>query len=367
MNNLLPVELEPIDNYTYGDLFSLSLKLQLQPVDDKIQLYSRIKEFLKSPEWQIMRGKIQPKTWLRVYKNKSIDQIEKSIERRSKGNQHFNDVFTLMLNRETLYFDDYFVFYHLYTCSSILYDVQTVLFSYAYDIPLDRNMVLPRFFRKIYNRFKTTDDVSKYIQATFDGDHDDDVRNALMSVACSLDPDDDIGPEVNPMKNFNRGYITCDINYIPLLKKILVKCGSDDPDKLLLEIVSALTSYKVSDAYLNDGNFGYYNENNGQMIQIFVKKNFVDLIAYDSLPYGNPTGVSKLSDYISAKGECSRGQARLLADPKYFSDSKLIKTFHYAPSEIVHNLRQVFLDRLKDVLKPILGDKSKLRFVIENN
>ena len=104
----------------------------------------------------------------------------------------------------------------------------------------------------------------------------------------------------------------------------------------------------------------------GHMLQIFIRKDIVDDVAYSSRPLGVPTGHKRISELFD-RGEVS-GQARLFMSPELFTDESKTRIFYYCSSQEYSSTRVCFIEKLRDLFKPITDDpvlRKKARYSIK--
>jgi phage anti-repressor protein len=277
---------------------------------------------------------------------------------KKKHNSHVLWCFHLMLQREHLCSNsDYVVFYHSFVYSHVLFDVQTAIAEIIYNLEPNINRVVPRLSKK---PFKDTNiDTIKQLLASEEMDnHSTQSRALLLSAVCSLFA----VIEINLISTFTVGYSCKDMNYLKLLKDLLLECNANEEviDKLVNVILTnEYVKEPVRDGYFKRPQFSCSrNDDCGQMLQLFIHKSILDKITYISEPFGVP--------YTGIESNCAAAtnQVRILVSPEYFMNHNLVKTYRYAANENTHKNRMQFISFLKELLtKELFSTPEKIKIV----
>ncbi len=278
--------------------------------------------------------------------------------------QHMINCIKLMLYREQLYGHEWIAFYHSYNYPCLIYDTQTVIAEILYNLPHSRNNFIPRLFRKTYNKFSDISAILSELSRADVNDHDKSIRAALLSVTCSILADDMQKSEMSICTYFKNGYSCQDVDYYAILIRLLTSCGAtkDQANTLLVQLLDVYKTHKIHEYYV-PGRVPYILSappSVGNIVQIFVRKDLVDRLVYDSKPYGKPAHMEQgsLASTIDRTGQCDGGQARLLADPHYFMNPAQIKTFHYDSVHSLYLTRQQRLDQVRDIVAPLFANSD---------
>jgi hypothetical protein len=188
-------------------------------------------------------------------------------------------------------------------------------------------------------------------------DHDPSFREVAISCSLSLHSP---SSEVPPIRYFEKGFSCDDVNFFEILLSLLLRLGADPgrADALALAIAD------IGDAY-NLGGYLFRNPNNvpqdesyapGQMLQIFIRVDCVDDIAYGCQPFGEYDELlNPLSEYMT-RADAPDGQARIFWHPSLFLDPTKTKVYHYAGDESVHERRSSLQSALAVALRPLVVD-----------
>eukprot|EP00047_Mylnosiga_fluctuans_P014185 m.36148 g.36148 ORF g.36148 m.36148 type:complete len:704 (-) comp5375_c0_seq2:2188-4299(-) len=322
---------------------------------------------------------------------------------------HLAWVFRRMLQREQEHFKDYVVFYHSYSYAAILYEVQAAVARALYDLE-PTFAPLPRLLKKPFDSSPALDILMAEFKRMSGQDHNPAFRAVAISVSNSLFG---FGSEAPPISCFRGGYSCTDLSFRQALLNILTSCGL--PAAMLTDVADNVV--RVAKEFGMGGNYaplpterssasggggrgrghgrkfarydpgpahGYAPPlpNQGHMLQIFVHKDTVDHVAYQSHAMGVPVETTEpLSSFLrnadprpdrrggmgglaaGVTAACN-GQARVFMHPSVFTDPKRALLYHYcANDELMHDgpkSRAAFLQRLDQALSPIVGSVDGL-------
>eukprot|EP00727_Mastigamoeba_balamuthi_P013645 m51a1_g8903 hypothetical protein (777) ;mRNA; f:740566-743243 len=282
--------------------------------------------------------------------------------------------FQTMLEREQELGADYFVFYHSYSLAELLYEVQAELARAVYDLP-DDFAPLPRLLHRPFHGKPTLELLMEDFRHMSSQDHDPAFRALAISASCSLFA---TSTEAPPTSCFRSGYSCGDLSFRGLLTSTLEAVGvpqGEVAEALADELVDigdrhrvVTWPYKRSDSGRRGAHavMGAAAGPAGHMLQVFVHKDHVDSIAYESLPMGVPTGRGPLSELLAA-GRID-GQARVFMHPAVFTDTTKSRLFHYCADmglscmdPAVAGSRGALVQDLRKALSLITGDYRALR------
>jgi hypothetical protein len=294
--------------------------------------------------------------------------------------------FTDMVCREQELWGTHVCFYHSYSFAAIIYEVQAAIARGLYDLPMSF-APLPRLLKKPFDGRPTMDMLMEDFKRMPAQDHNAEFRAVAISVSCSLFG---FGSEAPPLSCFRSGYSCTDLSFRGALEHVLVECGL--PRRELDSVINRVV--EVSNRYGLMGNYAKHSDprrhplmlgmggarSAGHMLQIFVRKDVVDHIAYRSEPMGVPIkspvpisvflsgeGTARASRVGDPSGPCN-GQARIFMHPAVFTDPTASQIFHYCANEEFMNpdptkpgSRGAYVQELHAALAPILGSADGLR------
>ena len=294
----------------------------------------------------------------------SVEQLITPKTVAAANASYIKNNFALMLQREQMYFDNFFVFYHSYSHAHIIYELNSALAPLAYNVssdfaPLPRLMLGP---------FADMPELSMLIEG-FKGmkskDHDSKYRSLAISVSTSLFSSSSEAP---PTTVFTSGYSCTDLNFRSIIEMCLRNCNV--PPQRVPSLTDAIinvgkkhgldmSAYSgAGGMFAPYGGVGASSKNFGHMLQIFVRKDYIDDVAYSSHPYGVHTG-KLLSDCLS-RGDVN-GQARIFMNPELFTDTTKTHIFYYCSNPQFFNKRKAFVQDLRNVLKELFENAENAR------
>ena len=279
-----------------------------------------------------------------------------------QGSTHPQKCFKGMLDREKEHCGEFVCFYHSYSFIALLYEVQACVARTLYGLPNDfaptaRLLKAPFFgkphVRVLLDQFSTMHGM----------DHNPAFREVAISCSVSL-----YSPrsEAPPMRCFEQGYSCADLSFHGVMIKVFKDLGASDEvaAQLCKDVATVGDNYNLSgDLFRADHVASHRSGKPGHMMQVFIRVDCVDDVAYGSQPGGVfETASNPLSTYLTAKN-APDGQARIFWHPSLFLDPSKVKVYHYAADEKVHGRNRVQLqEELRVALKPLLGDaKTALR------
>uniref|UniRef100_A0A7S2L2E3 Uncharacterized protein n=1 Tax=Zooxanthella nutricula TaxID=1333877 RepID=A0A7S2L2E3_9DINO len=264
--------------------------------------------------------------------------------------KHAWECFSDMWRNEALFSGDFVSFYHSYSSAALIYEVQAALATVLADFD-SRNAPLPRLFA---GDFADTPDVASLVErfsADFAGhkrDHDEGFRKVALSAVCSCAAR---GPELSVAKVWHRGYTCKDVKFSGILRDVLVRSGF--PEAVASALLPAIVAL-AGETGLDAAPFGgqpCLSGNAGHLLQIFVRRDLVDELAYASLPYGVlDEERMPLSSWLNGDNNFNFGQARLLASPDVFMDQSRVRMHVFSADPTFNLKRRSFQRRLQRML-----------------
>jgi hypothetical protein len=250
------------------------------------------------------------------------------------------------------------VFYHSYSLAALIYELQSCLAKYVYDIRTP-----PPFPRLLAAPFHEKPSLSMLIdefRSLHQQDHDPRFRALAISASVSLFGEETEAP---PTTSFEMGYSCTDLSFRGLLLAVLSACQLDHDlvDDVADEIVRIGGKYGLqTHPYVSKQTHSAPKVLCGQLLQIFIHRDFVDDICYASLPYGVPVTHSVPLSEKLLLGPAT-GQARVFMHPDIFSDQSRGIIYHYAADrEYAEIGRDQMHEEMRTALSPIVGDPVAL-------
>lgn len=268
---------------------------------------------------------------------------------------HRGKCFRQMIARETQHCGEFVCFYHSYSFAELMYEVQATIARVVYGLPDDFSPV-PRLLKKPFKG-------KPHIQVLLDNfsklqgqDHDSGFREVAISVSVSLSAP---GSEAPPMSVFDAGYSCNDLSFNGIMATMLTKCGcpSGQTASLIKKIADIGSKYNLDGHLYDPSAKSARSSKPGQMLQIFIRVDCVDDVAYGSHAYGvyDPAR-NPLSKYL-LEDRAPDSQGRVFWHPTLFLDDSKVKVYHYPADESYANKGKMNLQKeLFDALNPIMFD-----------
>lgn len=275
--------------------------------------------------------------------------------------------FERMIQREQEFDDRFCVFYHHYNGAALLYEVQTEIARYAFDLP-DSFAPLPRVF---LGHFKdcTLDRLKASFAACKGQDHDPWFRSLAISASPTLYA---FGSEAPPLSCFRRGYGCTDLSFRNLTISVLQEACSISSGRAA-GVVHQLSQVAARFGLQTSGYDSVQEKDapqrlGGQMLQIFIAKDIVNQYVYRSKPFGISieTQLDLWLENPEALKDQLDGQVRILFDPAIFLDSSKGQLFHYCGdweflggNVEMEDSRAAFVQELRRILGPVMKNGPK--------
>jgi hypothetical protein len=277
-----------------------------------------------------------------------------------KKSAHAKACFKQFLKNEKQMCGEWAVFYHSYSQTALLYEVQAALAAVLFGFP-SAEASLPRL---IFHKFTDNPSASKLmksfhqnfrINATYDGHSD--FMDVGLSVMCSLLAK---GPEASPIDDFFGGYQDgWQVSLRGLLYEVLESCGfvGQKMEQLLRDINAAAENAGLVPSEYHGPES--QSANPGHLLQIFVRRDLVDHLAYAAHPFGAVDETRQpLSQWLDGDASFEWGQARLIANPEYLMKPSAVRMFMASADPIFHAKRKQFQERLVFLFSRAIGDKK---------
>lgn len=260
-------------------------------------------------------------------------------------------------------YPDYYVFYHSYSISAVIYEVYSMIATILYELPSDYPP-LPRLIREPFIKYPTFDILMKNFK---NNDHDTEFRKCAISVNNSLDN----RGEAPPKKFFDYGYSCTDCDFRSIIRNFFIRCNATEPavEIMTAGVIKLSRKYGYTDNHYKQKLHKYDTKtilnpgsNVGHLLQIFIHKDYVNDVTYPCKPYGIPIPNLKNTDK-NAKTH----QSRIFMCPDLFFDPVKAVIKHYSSkvslsdNNIYPGSRGAFRIELKKVLKPLLGNQKNIK------
>ena len=236
--------------------------------------------------------------------------------------------------------EGFVVFYHLYSHSSLLYELQTVLATELLDYSLEAAPLM-RLSRKPFADVGSLKDILSIRERNM---NDRSREYRALAVSCFSSCFATGGYTQGIQKFLLKGFPSGTAKHSNLLvEELLVSVGilADQPMQMkgLMKRIMASTSVPQGDLP-------------GQVLQIFVHQSVVDAFVYGAQPLGKlaPQGMP-VSEWL--RQQCPlEGQVRLVPHPDLFLAGSLVKVFDFCPSQDLDKV--AIRSALRDLLQPYL-------------
>ena len=278
---------------------------------------------------------LQGRTNMKEIHSACLQSIPASVRHRASSTIHE------MLANESRS-EGFVVFYHLYSHSSLLYELQTVLATELLDYSLEAAPVM-RLSRKPFADVGSLKDILSIRERNL---NDRSREYRALAVSCFSSCFATGGYHQGIQKFLLKGFPSGTAKHSNLLvEELLASVGilADQPMQmkgLMKRLMACSTSFVPQ------------GDPPGQVLQIFVHQSVVDAFVYGAQPLGKlaPQGMP-VSEWL--RQQCPlEGQVRLVPHPDLFLAGSLVKVFDFCPSQ---DLGKVAIrSALRDLVKPYL-------------
>jgi len=278
------------------------------------------------------------------------------------GNLHAQRCFRMLEENEKKLCCQWAAFYHSYSFAALLYEVQAAVANVLFRFRSEK-ATLPRILCEGFHDIPDARTLIYKFDSEFvdqHRDHNPGFRKVGISAMCSLMS---TGPEVCVAKVFNAGYSCKDMSFQDVLKNLLKSLYV--PRYKVGRVASKII--KLAEQHgLDASQFGgraCASGKAGHLLQVFVRRDLVDRLAYAARPYG-PVDEARmpLSAWMDGDQPFSDGQARLLAHPKYFMDEECVRLHVVSADPTFHRTRRAFQQKLVqliwDLSEPTLRQRA---------
>ena len=273
--------------------------------------------------------------------------------------EHSVRCISTMMDREKEHCGRFAVFYHCYSLAALIYEVNSCIAEVLYGVPDCPPM--PRLLKGPFRHRPHIKTLLSSFTSLSGQDHHPNFRAVAISVSCSLTAPQSEAP---PIQTFENGYSCGDLSFQDVLTNIFRKMGATEDVSSSLAIncckIAAKNHYNVQSFEL-PGSSSRTSERPGHLLQIFVRRDVVDDIAYGSQPYGvfDPSS-NPLSAHL-AKDVAPMGQARVFWHPSVFLDPMKSVVYHYAANkEAMLSRRQMRDEMIAEIGKSLFNTPGKV-------
>lgn len=265
-----------------------------------------------------------------------------------------------MMHNELQFGEDYAVFYHSYSASCLLYEVQTALACLLLGYPEGG----PPVIRLSREPFLEADSLVELLAMHRErrSDHHEGFRNVAISAVVSWFASGGYGHSLL-MRHFIKGWFSgFDLGDMTvLLEELLRSCGltGQQLEGLVEDILEVGDKWGLEMSRYKDRGRRRTRAAAtcpGHILQIFVHSSVVDAVAYGALPLGRlASNGSPISAWLAQQCPLD-GQARLLVHPDLFVTGvgrDLVRVFTFSGSPMFGRpQRQRLLHDLQGLLAP---------------
>jgi len=281
-----------------------------------------------------------------------------ALLKRHEQNAHATMCFQYFLENERKLCGEWAVFYHSYSFAAVLYEVHAAVGAVLFRFR-SHYAPLPRILMHEFQDIPDAGTLAERFAAEFAGagrDHHPTYRKVCLSAMCSLMA---IGPETCPTTAFTSGYSEKDVHFRGVLEGVLEACYVPRAEVRSLADSVILTCETHGLDVTQFGGRPCESGRTGHLLQIFIRRELVDLLTYAALPYGMvDSSRMPLSDWLSGDGPFALGQARVVAHPKIFMQANSVRMYVASADPAFHRNRSKFQLHLTELLKAILGEPS---------
>ncbi|CAK0828952.1 unnamed protein product [Prorocentrum cordatum] len=277
-----------------------------------------------------------------------------------QSNEHAMRCFATMAHHEEVLCEEWAVFYHTYSYAALIYELQAAVAAVLYRFPSGQS-TLPRILVSDFAQLPDAPSLIGKFREKFSKDrmdHHPEYRAVAISTMCSLVA---LGPEVSTPTAFLAGFSQEDLSFTDALMKSLASCYIPQAKikRLAVDIVRLSEEYGLDVSKY--GGKACASGKAGHLLQIFVHRSRLDEIAYAALPYGEIDEERHLiSDWLGGDFPMNFGQARLVANPKAFTNSDRVRMFTVSADPTFHGNRAAFQEALVRLIEGAL-DTPALR------
>lgn len=268
-----------------------------------------------------------------------------------KDSDHAKELFQKLFDNEDQFCSRFVVFYHSYSHSALLYEARAAAAAVLHRFSAGP-APLPRLLQ---SDFEATPDATVLMRRVSQewgptkSDHNPEFRRVGISVMCSLLA---TGPECCMQVAFFEGYSCKQIAFRAVLEDELTRAGCAVPTEAssMVDRLLELAGEAGLDCSILGGRPSP-SGHAGHLLQIFVRRDLVDQLCYPALPYGEIDQERvPLSRWLNGCSGFGWGQARILANPKYFVDPEAVKLFAISADPTFHRGRAKFQQELQQLL-----------------
>lgn len=259
--------------------------------------------------------------------------------------------FSRMVDNEREMEKEWAVFYHCYSAAHVLMEVNAAIAHVVYGYDAQAGP-LPRLLGQGFGRVT---DVASLLRRGFRNDHEEAYRNVAISVNTSLVH---ASSEASPLTTFGRGYSVVPRSVLSArLRDTLRVCGVEEADveSVARELEAACgrvaPAHPATKMSGREGAREEWRREPGRILQIFIRRDKVDTLAYAAHPMGRVDATRMPLSRTLGSPTAPAGQARIVCMPEEFMDSDVVRVHSFAASERVHEARPSVVRELVDIVR----------------
>jgi len=276
-------------------------------------------------------------------------------------NEHADMCFKRFARLEEELCGEWAVFYHSYSYAALIYELHAAVGATLFQFR-SQDSTLPRLLMYDFEQLSNATSLIDEFSARFANDrmdHHPDYRAVAISAMCSLVA---LGPEVSTPVMFLAGFSQKDLSFSGVLEKALASCYI--PRLKIKQLAADII--KLSEKYgLDVSEYGGQpceSRKNGHLLQICIKRNLLDELAYASKPYGEVDHVRQpFSDWLSSDLPMNFGQARIVAHPKFFMSPSCVRMNVASADPNFHESRPRYQEELIALIEAAYASDPKSR------
>jgi len=271
-------------------------------------------------------------------------------------NPHARACFRLLEDNEAKYCGEWAAFYHAYSLAALIYEVQAAIACSVFGFS-SQSSTLPRILVHEFARFPDSASLLDRFHREYahgKKDHDREYRRVAISAMCSLVA---LGPEASTPVVFLAGYSERDVSFKGVLENLLESCyvPRRKIGKLAADVIALSEKHGLDVSQF--GGRPCESGKAGHLLQIFIRRDLVDMLAYASRPFGVlDKSRHPISGWLNADTNTNFGQARIVAHPLWFMQPDCVQMRVVSADPHFHHSRQQFQGELTTLLGDVLGD-----------
>merc|ERR1712126_473161 len=271
---------------------------------------------------------------------------------------HAKDCFRVLAQYEVCHCGEWAVFYHAYSFAAVIYELHAAIAASLFRFPSQQS-TLPRILVHEFARFPDAPALVEHFNTTYASDmrdHHPDYRKVAISTMCSLVA---LGPEASTPVVFLAGYSEKDVFFKGVLEKVIesVHVPKRKVKKLATDIVALSERHGLDVSQF--GGQPCESRRAGHLLQIFIRRDLVDQLAYAALPYGYVDQARHpISEWLDGDNNTNFGQARIVAHPLWLMQRDCVKMHVVSADPRFHHNRGQFQAELTELTGLYLNEPA---------